>query len=197
MKPIEEQTYYELLEVSPDANVKEIQRAYDHAKETFHADSLATYSLFSEGEIKKLQAAIEEAYRVLMDEALRRSYDEDHFRLIGRTPGEKSKGTPMKSSEIKSSLSFTDLSMEVGDIAYRGKSLKEIREKLGIDLKTISAETKINMKILELIEEEDIEHLPAPVYLKGFLKAYARSLHLDAQKLIEGYFQLFQKEKKR
>jgi cytoskeletal protein RodZ len=48
-----------------------------------------------------------------------------------------------------------------------------------------------------LIEEEDMEHLPAMVYLKGFLKAYARALNLDAQKLIEGYFQLFQERKKK
>jgi DnaJ-class molecular chaperone len=48
MKGIEEQTCYEVLEVSPTATVKEIQRAYERAKETFHTDSLAIYSLFSE-----------------------------------------------------------------------------------------------------------------------------------------------------
>ncbi len=197
MKQIEEQTYYEILEVSPDADPKEIQRAYDHAKETFHADSPAMYSLFSEEEMRKIQTVIEEAYRVLMDEALRRSYDQSHSHRIERAPEEKFRTMPVKPTEIKGSLSFTDLAMEVGDITYRGRSLKEIREKLGIDLKTISAETKINMKILEWIEDEDLERLPAPVYLKGFLKAYARALNLDSQKLIEGYFQLFKDEKKR
>ncbi|MBM4325468.1 MAG: helix-turn-helix domain-containing protein, partial [Deltaproteobacteria bacterium] len=39
--------------------------------------------------------------------------------------------------------------------------------------------------------------LPAPVYLKGFLKAYARVLNLDSQKLIEGYLQLFEERKKK
>ena len=54
MKLIEEQTYYEILEVSPTATAKEIQMAYEHAKETFHSDSLAIYSLFSEEEIKEI-----------------------------------------------------------------------------------------------------------------------------------------------
>lgn len=197
MKGIEEQTYYEILEVSPDADLKAIQRAYDHARETFHADSPAIYSLFSEEEMRKIQTAIEEAYRVLMDEALRRSYDQSHAHHIKRAPGEKSKEILMKPPEIKGGLSFTDLSVDVGDITYRGRSLKEVREKLGIDLKTISAGTKINIKTLELIEDEDLERLPAPVYLKGFLKAYARALNLDSQKLIEGYFRLFEDEKKR
>jgi DnaJ-class molecular chaperone len=79
MKGIKDQTYYEILEVSLTATAKEIQRAYEHAKETFHADSLAVYSLFSGEEVKEIQEAIEEAYRVLMDEALRRSYDQSHF----------------------------------------------------------------------------------------------------------------------
>ncbi|MBS3906368.1 MAG: helix-turn-helix domain-containing protein [Syntrophaceae bacterium] len=197
MKRIEEQTHYEILEVSPDADLKEIQRAYDHAKETFHADSPAIYSLFSEEEMRKIQAAIEEAYRVLMDEALRKSYHQSHSHLIERSSSEKQTEKSVKSSEIKSSLSFTDLSIEVGEMTYRGRSLKQIREKLGIDLKAISAKTKINIKTLELIEEEDLEHLPAMVYLKGFLKAYARALNLDAQKLIEGYFELFKEKGKK
>ena len=61
MKLIGEQTYYEVLEVSPTATTKEIQMAYGHAKETFHSDSLAVYSLFSEEEINEIQKAIEEA----------------------------------------------------------------------------------------------------------------------------------------
>jgi DnaJ-class molecular chaperone len=52
MKQIEEQTYYEILEVNSHATAKEIQRAYENAKETYHRDSLAIYSLFSEGDEK-------------------------------------------------------------------------------------------------------------------------------------------------
>jgi DnaJ-class molecular chaperone len=196
MKRIEEQTHYEILEVNTDATIKEIQRAYDHAQETFHADSLAIYSLFSEEEMMEIRAAIQEAYRVLMDEALRRSYDQSHSHLIERSSREKPTEKPVKSSEIKGSLSFTDLSLEVGEMTYRGNSLKQIREKLGIDLKAISSETRINIKTLDRIEKEDLEHLPAMVYLKGFLKSYAQALHLDPQKLIDGYFKLFKEEKR-
>ncbi len=197
MKQIEEQTHYEILEISPDATIKEIQQAYDRAKETFHSDSLAIYSLFSDQDIIKIQSAIEEAYRVLMDEALRRSYDRTHPHLIERPQREKQKEKSSKPLEAQTGLSFTDISLEIGEVPYRGKSLKQIREKLGIDLKAISAETKINIKTLEWIEEEDLEHLPATVYLKGFLKAYAKVLNLDPQRLIEGYLQLFQERKKR
>lgn len=200
MKRIEEQTYYEILEVSPNATGKEIQKAYDHAKETFHADSLAIYSLFSEKEIKEIQGAVEEAYRVLMDEEMRKGYDQSYLQTTGKEAREKSleiQEMEGKSQEKKGSLSFTDLLIDIGEVIYRGKTLKQIRERLGIDLKTISMETKINMKILEWIEEETLEKLPALVYLKGFLKAYAQVLNLDSQKVIEGYLQIFKEYKKR
>jgi len=43
MKRIEEQSFYEILEVSPDATGREIQQAYERVKETFKNDSVAVY----------------------------------------------------------------------------------------------------------------------------------------------------------
>lgn len=197
MKGIKEQTHYEILEVNSAATMKEIQLAYEHAKETFRSDSVAVYSLFSEGEINEIQVAIEEAYRVLIDEGLRKRYDQSHFQT---TEGEKLE----KSSEIqgipwerKTNLSFTELSVETGEEVYRGKTLRQIRERMGIDLKTVCVETKINIKILEYIEEEVLDKLPPLVYLKGFLKGYAQSLGLDPLKVIEGYLHFLKESKKR
>jgi flagellar biosynthesis protein FlhG len=187
VKRIEEQTHYEVLEVSPTATPKEIQRAYEHAKETFDIESLAVYSLFSEGEVKRIRAAVDGAYRVLMDETLRKSYDQSHLKVIGVLESEKTAEAQDDSNQMKSHLPFTEISVDVGEGPYRGKRLKEIREKLGFDLGTINKETKINVKILEWIEEEIFEKLPALVYLKGFLKGYARSLGLDPQRVVEDY----------
>ena len=197
MKSIKQQTYYEILEISPTATIKEIQMAYDHAKETFHSDSLAVYSLFSEEEIHEIQAAIEEAYRVLMDEALRKRYDQSHFQTPEGPKWEKPSEIQGIPWEKKAALSFTDLSIDAGEEIYRGKTLRQIRERMGINLKTVSTETKINMKILEWIEEEALDKLPALVYLKGFLRGYAQSLGLDPQKVTEGYMQFLNETKKK
>jgi flagellar biosynthesis protein FlhG len=197
VKRIEEQTPYEILEVSPTATAKEIQKAYEHAKETFHSDSLAVYSLFSGNEIEEMQTAIEEAYRVLMDEALRKRYDQSHFQTSGGQKWEGPSEIDGISWEKNASLSFKDLSVHAGEEIYRGKTLRQIRERMGIDLKTISAETKINMKILEYMEEEALEKLPALVYLKGFLRGYAQCLGLDPQKVIEGYVKFLNESKKK
>jgi len=197
LKGIEEQTYYEILEVSPTATVKEIQRAYERARETFHSDSLAVYSLFSEEEIHEIQAAVEEAYRVLTDEALRKKYDQSFLQTSGGQQWGKPPEVQGISLNKEPPLSFTALSFNVEEEVYRGKTLRQIREKMGIDLKTISMETKINMRILEGIEEEAVDKLPATVYLKGFLRAYAKSLDLDPQRVVEGYFRFLAESKKK
>jgi DnaJ-class molecular chaperone len=197
MKSIKDQTYYEILEVDPTATPKEIQRAYEHAKETFHADSLAVYSLFSEEEVREIQSFIEEAYRVLMDEAMRKSYDQSYFQTVGGQSIEKPLEAQGFSKGKKAPLSFTGLSFSADEEVYHGKTLKQVRERMGVELQAISKETKISVKILEWIEEEAFERLPALVYLKGFLKNYAQSLGLDPQKVIEEYMRSMEESKKK
>lgn len=197
MKLFEEQNYYEILEIAPNATPLEIQKAYEHAKETFHSDSLAIYSLFSPEEIKKIQLAIEEAYYVLIDEERRKAYDLSNLKVKENGTWNKRFEAKEESEDRKSTLIFKEISLNIGEMKYRGKGLKEIRERMGIDLKEISKETKINIKMLEYIEEEMLDKLPAPVYLKGFLKSYAQMLNLDTQKVIEDYFELFKELKRK
>jgi flagellar biosynthesis protein FlhG len=196
IKGIKDQTYYEILEISPTATSKEIQRAYEHAKETFHADSVAVYSLFSEEETKEIEEAVEEAYRVLMDETLRRNYNQSHFQMVGGQPPENPSEALGVSREHPPPLSFTGLSFNVEEEFYRGKTLRQVRERMGVELQTISKEIKINIRVLEWIEEETFEKLPALVYLKGFLKSYAQSLGLDSQKVIKEYLRFMEESKK-
>jgi flagellar biosynthesis protein FlhG len=179
MKRIEDQTYYEILEISPTATSGEIQKAYDRARETFHADSLAVYSLFSEKEVSAIQARIEEAYRILTDDGLRKDYDQSHLPPENVAKPQESPGAP----------SSLELPREQEPLVYRGKTLKRIRENSGMNLRVLSSETKINPRILEWIEEEIFDKLPAEVYLKGFLKAYAQCLGLVPQKVIDGYLE--------
>ena len=197
MKDIKDQTYYEILEVSRTATAKEIQRAYEHAKETFHEDSLAIYSLFSEEETREIQEAVEEAYRILMDGGLRRSYDQSHFQPAAGASADEPPAAQEISEERKAALSFTGLSFNADGEFYRGKALRQVRERMGVESQTISKETKISIKTLEWIEEEVFEKLPPLVYLKGFLKSYAQSLGLDSQKVTDDYIRFMEESKKK
>jgi len=68
-----------------------------------------------------------------------------------------------------------------------GQFLRSAREALGLDLGTISEETKIGCSMLEYIETERLDRLPAPVYLKNFTLQIARCLGLDDEKVARTY----------
>jgi curved DNA-binding protein CbpA len=72
------QSYYEVLDVSFNANPEIIRTAYIRAKNAYNRDSLATYSLFDKEESKRILNEIEEAYTILSDSDKRRKYDESH-----------------------------------------------------------------------------------------------------------------------
>lgn len=68
-------TYYELLEISPDAPQHEIVAAYRRAKETYSPNSPALYTMFSAEEANELLQLIEEAYLTLNNQITRHEYD--------------------------------------------------------------------------------------------------------------------------
>jgi len=65
-----------------------------------------------------------------------------------------------------------------------GKILKKEREMRNISLEKIYSFTKIKEHHLEAIEEDRYELLPPPLYVKGYLKIYAKYLSLDEKDIL-------------
>lgn len=68
-----------------------------------------------------------------------------------------------------------------------GETLKEAREKKGLELEDIAEETKIQLRYLKALENGDFELMPGKTYLKGFLKNFALVVGLDKNKIMEMY----------
>jgi len=68
-----------------------------------------------------------------------------------------------------------------------GEELRKEREIRGISLKEIADSTKISKRFLELIEKNDFESLPAPVFTRGFVREYARYLGLNSDEMVNRY----------
>jgi len=68
-----------------------------------------------------------------------------------------------------------------------GKILKKEREMRNISLEKIYSFTKIKEHHLEAIEEDRYELLPPPLYVKGYLKIYAKYLSLDEKDILPLY----------
>jgi len=91
LKKIEDMNYYELLEVSPRATMQEIHKAYERIRRIYDPNSIALYSLFSPDETEKIRNRIEEAYRTLIYEENRRSYDQASAGSRRRSPGSQAR----------------------------------------------------------------------------------------------------------
>ena len=72
-----------------------------------------------------------------------------------------------------------------------GQKLKAARESRGLSLGQIYDKTKISTANLEAIESGDIDQLPEPVYVSGFIKRYAECVGLNGQNLVAEYRQAF------
>ena len=68
-----------------------------------------------------------------------------------------------------------------------GEVLRSTRSRLGLDIYTVERETKIRVKYLQALENEQWIVLPGPTYVKGFLRTYANYLGLDADALVDEY----------
>jgi transcriptional regulator with XRE-family HTH domain len=68
-----------------------------------------------------------------------------------------------------------------------GRYLQSARLERGIRLEHVAEETRISLGTLEAIESEDFDRLPPDVFLKGFLRAFARAVGADAREALARY----------
>ncbi len=68
-----------------------------------------------------------------------------------------------------------------------GSSLREARVRQDLDFPELEERTKIRPKYLRALEDERFDILPAPTYIRGFLRSYADALGLDGQPFVDEY----------
>ena len=83
-----------------------------------------------------------------------------------------------------------------------GEELRKEREARNISLEEISKATKIHIKFLKAIEENNFDILPGEFFIRNFLKAYANYIGLDEKEILNRYYQYrpkisYEKEEKK
>ncbi len=66
-----------------------------------------------------------------------------------------------------------------------GEALRSTRERRGLSIDEVARDTRISPRFLEALESEQFEELPAPVYVRGFIRSYAGYLKLEPQPLLD------------
>lgn len=70
-----------------------------------------------------------------------------------------------------------------------GRYLQAARLERNIRLDHVAEETRILLGTLEAIESEDVDRLPPDVFLKGFLRAFARAVGADEREAVARYLE--------
>jgi cytoskeleton protein RodZ len=68
-----------------------------------------------------------------------------------------------------------------------GTTLREARVRRKLTLQQVEEDTKIRVKYLQAMENEDFDVMPGSTYVKGFLRTYATYLGLDARIVLDEY----------
>ncbi|MCK4409877.1 MAG: helix-turn-helix domain-containing protein [Candidatus Eisenbacteria sp.] len=75
-----------------------------------------------------------------------------------------------------------------------GELLKHEREAQGKSIEDVAKATKMSRLILEALEADHFSVMPAPVYVKGHLRTYARFLGLSEDAIVDKYLRFTQQQ---
>jgi cytoskeleton protein RodZ len=68
-----------------------------------------------------------------------------------------------------------------------GNKLRDAREARSLSLDDVAHVTRIPRASLSLLEEGRFDRLPAPVFVRGFIRSYARAVGLDPAVIVRLY----------
>lgn len=151
---------WRLLDLEPGADLAQVNRALHFRRSLYQAGALATYNLFEEDERLRMLDRIDEAYRRITDTE------------------------PPPNRESQSDLASEDARAEAPSgpppdpRLEPGAHLRYHRRTKGLVLEQLAIETKIRAVLLDQIESEAVDQLPAAVFVRGHVLQYARALGL-------------------
>src|ERR1700716_1490064 len=70
-----------------------------------------------------------------------------------------------------------------------GIRLRELREAKGVSLDDIARSTRVGRRHLEALESDSWGELPAPVFVKGFIRAYRDLLDASSGAALRAYLE--------
>jgi len=75
-----------------------------------------------------------------------------------------------------------------------GNRLRQVRLERGVPLSEIAAETRIGVRYLEALENEDLKVLPGAIFARSFARQYARFVGIDEAEIEDDIQSLFHNE---
>lgn len=174
------QASFECFGLRPEASMDEVERSFHELRNLYSEESLATYSLLDDAERLEKLESLQTAYDRILQSRLHTPATEIEIE------GSEEPLAP------ESQIVFIDADRE----KVPGLFLQQMRKARGLSIKDVAERTKVRSSLLQSIEEQCFDDLPAPVYLRGFLRVFARMVKIpDAEAFIDSFMALYQNDK--
>jgi len=151
---------WQLLDVTPGADLAEVNRALHYRRALYRPGALATYNLLDEDERARMLERIDEAYR----------------RITGNAPP-PGRGSPTPVATVETEAEAAS-GPPPDPKTEPGLFLRHHRQRRGISLERLATDTKIRPVLLAQLESENVGELPAAVFVRGHVLQIARALEL-------------------
>jgi len=216
-KDFNQMNYYEILDIDTSATALEIHNAFETVLRAYQEDALGVYTLFNSEELDRIRGKIQEAYQTLNRAESRKAYDRAlglpvqeepepepepvRDTAFGETAEEKAPPSAEMEKEKIEERGEEDHKDEEDITFYNGLNLRRLRKRKKITIETISGITKISPLFLRKIEKDEFQGLPERVFVRGFVKEFAKCLQIDHEKAIDdfimGYDEWLEKKQKK
>lgn len=91
----------------------------------------------------------------------------------------------MNITESKQNLDADASGSTVSSAAsHPGAKLREQREARNLSLETVARQLHLTIQAVRALEENDLDKLPPPVYVRGFLRSYARLVDMPEDEVV-------------
>ena len=81
----------------------------------------------------------------------------------------------------------TEMHVDAGRPEGPGQRLKRAREAAAISIGEVSARLHLDVKTVRAIEADDYSTLPAPAFVRGYLRGYARMMNVPVEPLVASF----------
>lgn len=73
---------------------------------------------------------------------------------------------------------------EIAAVRGPGQTLRAAREGMGLSLAEAARQMRLSLRQVEALEADDYARLPSAIFVRGFLRNYAKLLQIDAEPLL-------------
>jgi cytoskeleton protein RodZ len=77
-----------------------------------------------------------------------------------------------------------------------GAHLAALRQKQGYSQEYVAGKLHLRTHLIELLETDNYQRLPQPVFVQGYIRAYCKLLDIDAESLVHSYISQYAPETK-